>query len=300
MSDASRIEWTDATWNTVTGCTKVSPGCDHCYAEMFAERWRGIPDHPYTNGFDLTLRPDRLTLPLRWRRPRRVFVNSMSDLFHDTVPDEHIARVFAVMLAAEHHTFQVLTKRHARMRSVLNSPAFADRVLELAVADYGVLPWRDQDHWWPVPNVWLGVSVENQHWADIRIPALTETPAAVRFLSCEPLLGPLDLSAWLGIEYSDMGLWLAEMFATISGRRPALHWVIVGGESGPAARPIDWWWIGDVIEQCQAAEVPVFVKQLGTAWARLHGGDPKGGDPTCWPADLRLRQFPSTAVSEAA
>jgi protein gp37 len=217
-----------------------------------------------------------------------VFVNSMSDVFHEGVPDELVARVFAVMLAAEQHTFQVLTKRHARMRSLLTSPAFADQVLELAVAEYGVLSWRDQDHWWPVPNVWIGVSVENQHWADIRIPALIETQAAVRFLSCEPLLGPVDLSAWLGIEYSDMGLWAADPPAG----RPSLHWVIVGGESGPGARPMDWWWIGDIVEQCQAAEVAVFVKQMGTAWARRHGADPKGGDWGYWPADLRLREFP--------
>ncbi|BBZ65791.1 hypothetical protein MINS_12200 [Mycolicibacterium insubricum] len=181
MSDKTAIEWTDATWNPVTGCTKVSPGCDHCYAETIAERFRGGPAYP--NGFDITLRPHKLDQPLRWKRPRRIFVNSMSDLFHDSVPDEYIAQVFAVMALAPRHTFQLLTKRHARMRSLVGR---------------GLLDLVDQTgakvELWPLPNVWLGVSTENQQWADIRIPALLDTPAAVRWISAEPLLGPIDLT----------------------------------------------------------------------------------------------------------
>lgn len=202
----TKIEWTRGddgsegkTWNPVTGCTKVSPGCDHCYAETFAERWRGTPGHHFENGFDLTLRPERLDQPLRWRKPRRVFVNSMSDLFHDGIPDEFIARVFAVMARTPQHTYQILTKRHGRMRSLLNKHGFWTAV--------GLAALEDHDVWLPsakvsldahaLPNVHLGVSVENQQWADTRIPALLDTPASTRWLSCEPLLGLVNLAAWL-------------------------------------------------------------------------------------------------------
>jgi protein gp37 len=200
MSVGTRIEWTEATWNPVTGCKKVSEGCDNCYAETFAERWRGIPGHPFEQGFDLRLWPERLTLPLRWRRPRKVFVNSMSDLFIDDVDDEFVAKVFAVMVAAPQHTFQVLTKRPRRMRSLLSGEAFW-----LAVAaELGRLwnaappaPLRCTPPW-----IWLGVSAENQRWADIRIPALLETPAVVRFISAEPLLGPIRLDPqWLSLPH---------------------------------------------------------------------------------------------------
>jgi protein gp37 len=267
MSDNSAIEWTDATWNPVTGCTKVSPGCDHCYAETFAERFRGVAGHHFANGFDVTLRPERLGQPLRWRRPRRVFVNSMSDLFHDAVPDEYIAEVFAVMAAANWHTFQVLTKRHGRLRSLLNSPAFRELVqLESAtLAHEGIdiitnNPWEN----WPLPNVWIGCSVEDQQWADIRIPALLDTPAACRFLSCEPLLGPVDLSDYLGLEWGDIAQeWLPELFSTLREDKPGIHWVIAGGESGHAARPIDPDWVRQLRDQCVAAGVPYFMKQWG-------------------------------------
>lgn len=197
MADKTGIEWTDATWNPVTGCTEVSPGCDRCYAKTFSERFRGTPGHYFEHGFDVQLRPAKLDLPLRWRRPRRIFVNSMSDLFHDSVPDDYIAAVWAVMAAAPQHTFQVLTKRHARMRSLLTDP---DGGFFEAVADYGLefdrnlwRRWQEEQHAWPLPNVWLGVSTETQQWADIRIPALLATPAAVRWISAEPLLGPIDL-----------------------------------------------------------------------------------------------------------
>ncbi|MFB7162281.1 DUF5131 family protein [Streptomyces sp. NPDC056242] len=204
MAESTKIEWTDTTWNVVTGCTEVSPGCDNCYAKTFAERWRGTAGHHFENGFDITLRPERLALPLKWRKPRRVFVNSMSDLFHKDIPDEFIARVFATMSLTPQHTYQILTKRHGRMRALLGNPEFEKQV------DYELLhfpPFADpkliRRSWplpkpgWPLPNVWLGVSVEDQKRADLRIPALVDTPAAVRFLSCEPLLGPVDLTEWM-------------------------------------------------------------------------------------------------------
>jgi protein gp37 len=219
MSDNSTIEWTDATWNPVTGCTKVSPGCDHCYAETFAERWRGTKGHYFERGFDVQLRPDKLAQPLRWKRPRRIFVNSMSDLFHDAVPDEYIARVFGIMDEAPQHTFQVLTKRHARMRSLLS-------------------------RWRVLPNVWLGVSAENQQWADIRIPALLDTPAAVRFVSAEPLLGPIQLRReWR--------------------HGPSIDWLIVGGESGPGARPTRPEWVRSLRDQCPDFGAAFHFKQWG-------------------------------------
>lgn len=226
MSDKTAIEWTDATWNPTTGCTQVSPGCDHCYALTLSERFRGTPGHYFENGFDVQLRPDKLDQPLRWRKPRRIFVNSMSDLFHDDIPDDYIARVFAVMAAAKQHTFQLLTKRHGRMRSLLNNDGFRAMVgMEWLNSD--LIPDDTTRPSWPLRNVWVGVSVENQQWATIRIPALLDTPAAVRFLSCEPLLGGVDLNvkSFIG------GSWL-----------DGLDWVIVGGESGRGARPMkpDW------------------------------------------------------------
>jgi protein gp37 len=225
MGETSKIEWTDATWNPVTGCTKVSPGCDHCYAEGIANRFRG-PAFP--NGFDVTLRENRLTEPFRWREPRRVFVNSMSDLFHEAVPDTYIERVFMVMANTPQHTYQVLTKRHARMRSFVSQ-----------------LPG-----WWPLPNVWLGVSVEDQKWANIRVPALIGTTAAVRFLSCEPLLGPVSLTA----ESNPWGRYFID----------GIDWVIVGGESGAAARPMRAEWARTLRDECEAHETAFFFKQWGS------------------------------------
>lgn len=213
MSSTSTIEWTEATWNPVTGCTKVSPGCAHCYAETFAERFRGVPGHPYEQGFDLKLWPERLELPLRWKRPRTIFVNSMSDLFHADVPDEFIIQVFDVMARADWHTFQVLTKRPER------AAAMSDR-----------LSWA--------PNIWMGTSVENQRFTT-RIAHLRCADASVKFLSCEPLLGPLRL------KLNDV------------------DWVIVGGESGPGARPMRADWARDSRSQCEAAGVAFFFKQWG-------------------------------------
>ncbi len=214
MSDGSSIEWTQATWNPVTGCTKVSPGCAHCYAETFAERFRGVSGHPYEVGFDLTLRPERLTLPLDWKKPRLIFVNSMSDLFHEDVPVDFVARAFETMRQADWHTFQVLTKRPER------------------AAEIAPLLGR-----WP-DNVWMGTSVENQRWTT-RIDHLRRVPARTRFLSCEPLLGPLTL------DLTD------------------IHWVIVGGESGPKARPMKEEWAESIRTQCECAGVPFFFKQWG-------------------------------------
>jgi protein gp37 len=213
MSQISTIEWTEATWNPVTGCNKVSPGCAHCYAETFAERFRGVPGHPYEVGFDLTLRPERLRQPLDWKNPKLVFVNSMSDLFHEDVPLSYIRSVFDVMCQAEKHTFQVLTKRSKRVADVAQK-----------------LPWPK--------NVWMGVSVENQRWTT-RIDDLRGVPAAVRFLSCEPLLGPLKLN--------------------LTG----IDWVIAGGESGPGARPMRADWARQIRDQCRANEVAFFFKQWG-------------------------------------
>ncbi len=213
MSNRSSIEWTHTTWNPVTGCTEVSPGCAHCYAKTFAERFRGVPGHPYEVGFDLTLRPERLQRPLHWKRPRTIFVNSMSDLFHENVPLAYVQQVFDVMTWAHWHTFQVLTKR-------------SERLAEIAPQ----LPWPD--------NVWMGVSVENQRWTT-RIDDLRRVSAHIRFLSCEPLLGPLDLD--------------------LSG----IGWVVVGGESGHRARPMKPDWARSIREQCERAGVAFFFKQWG-------------------------------------
>jgi protein gp37 len=228
----------------VTGCTKVSEGCDHCYAETFAERWRGIAGHPFEQGFDVRLWPERLEAPLRRRKPTRYFVNSMSDLWHDAVDLDFLARVFAVMALADRHTFQVLTKRPGRMHSVLASGQF-----------WGLVRATLGDHGPPspgaaeavdarrLPNLWLGVSVESQKWAGVRLDKLAATTAgAVRFASCEPLLGTLDLRPWLG-----------------SG----LDWVIAGGESGPRARPMHPAWVRSLRDQCEEASVPYFFKQRG-------------------------------------
>lgn len=246
MSDKSKIEWTDATWNPVTGCTKVSEGCRHCYAMTFAERFRGVPGHYFENGFDLTLRPDKLDQPLNWKRPRKIFVNSMSDLFHERVPDDFIDQVFVTMALAPQHTYQILTKRPQRMLEWFSrDPADTDDAL---------YPFRQKK--WPLPNVWIGVSVENQKAADERIPLLIQTPAAVRFLSCEPLLGPVDLFRAEGLS----GGIVNEIEFSAHGN---IDWVIVGGESGRGARPMEEEWAINLRDQCQAAGVPFFFKQWG-------------------------------------
>lgn len=219
MSAVSEIEWTDATWNPVRGCTKVSPGCKNCYAERFAERFRGIPGHPYEFGFDLRLVPEKLREPLRWTASKRIFVNSMSDLFHSDVPDQFISSVVEVMMQARWHIFQVLTKRSERLAGLLSSS-----LKEAAATDH----------------IWWGVSVENKRHGLPRIQHLREASARVRFLSIEPLiedLGPIDLAG--------------------------ISWVIVGGESGPRARPMEAAWVERIHQQCQEQRVPFFFKQWG-------------------------------------
>lgn len=263
MGDRTGIEWADATWNPVTGCTKVSGGCDNCYAETIANRFAGTPAYP--NGFQVTLRPERLGLPLRWQRPRRVFVNSMSDLFHADVPDAYIAQVFAVMALASRHTFQVLTKRPGRMKSLL-----ASRDFRLAVHDeIEGRTARQHSEVWPLPNVWLGTSVETQKWADIRIQHLIETPATVRFLSCEPLLGPVRLCSCDGAAHQvQRHPFLKNPACPLHGQN-RIDWVIVGGESGPGARPMHPDWARLLRDQCTVAGVPFLFKQWGEwRWAR--------------------------------
>lgn len=322
------IQWTDETWNPTSGCDRVSPGCDHCYAMTLAKRLKamGSPRYqvdgdPRTSGpgFGVQTHAVALDQPIRWKRPRRIFVNSMSDLFHNDIPDGYIAAVFAVMAAAPQHTFQVLTKRHARMRSLLSDrERFGDLMMAAArkLHHEGKNYPADASWRYPLPNVWLGVSVEDQQWADIRIPALLETPAAVRFLSCEPLLGPVDLRAhddgqhhWLpdyGPQYDDgsgepvcPGHGVSRGLHTQAMRCTWIDWVIVGGESGPGARPMNPEWARSLARQCEDAGIPPFVKQLGACWARDHGGDSHGGDWSLWPEDLRVREFPWTPAVAA-
>lgn len=253
MSATTGIEWTDATWNPVTGCDEVSRGCDRCYAKTFAERFRGVEGHYFEQGFDVVLRPDKLKLPLTWRKPKKVFVNSMSDLFHKDVPDEYIAKVFAVMAATPQHTYQLLTKRHGRMRSLVGNDG--QTLLEATQDEATAQAIYDAP--WPLPNVWLGVSVEDQQRADLRIPALLGTQAAVRFLSCEPLLGPLDLARHMpAVDYWD---WRET-------EEWGIHWVIAGGESGHGARPMHPDWARKLRDQCVEAGVAFHFKQWGE-WA---------------------------------
>jgi protein gp37 len=240
MSDKTKIEWTDATWNPVRGCTKTSPGCLHCYAETFAERWRGIPGHPFEFGFDLRLVPDKLGDPLRWGAPRKIFVNSMSDLFHPGVPDDYILKVARVMVAANWHTYQILTKRADRMAALLKGK------LRFAAGE---------------SHIWWGVSVENRKHGLPRIDLLRCSPAAMRFLSIEPLLE--DLGAF-----------------DLSG----ISWVIVGGESGPGARPMKAEWVRNLRRQCKAAKVAFFFKQWGGVRKSEAGRELDGRTYDAYPA----------------
>jgi len=219
MSQNSKIEWTDATWNPVRGCSKVSPGCQNCYAETLAERFRGVPGHPFEQGFDLRMVPEKLAEPLRWASPKMIFTNSMSDLFHEGIPESYILEVANVMQLANWHTYQVLTKRAARMEIMLNQSL--DSIARLK-------------------HIWWGVSVEDQAYGLPRIDMLRQTPAAVKFLSIEPLLEDLGQINLQGID-----------------------WVIVGGESGPRARPMKLEWVLSIKEQCVNAGVPFFFKQWG-------------------------------------
>ncbi len=267
------IEWTDETWNPVTGCTKVSPGCAHCYAERLFPRAYG-KDRKFT---DIQLHPERLSKPLHWRKPRLVFVNSMSDLFHEDVPVRFIDKIFAVMGLAPKHTFQVLTKRPDRMRAYCCDPASFGRVMALSAELIDKIDGVSQriehrDDGLPgfqLPNVWLGVSVEDQKRVDKRIPPLLETPAAVRFVSAEPLLGPVDFG-----EAMDQ-----------------IDWVIVGGESGPGARPMDPGWVRFIHEQCltTGAGIPFFFKQWGGRTPKANGNTLDGHQYQKYPVEERDR-----------
>jgi protein gp37 len=240
MAENSSIEWTDTTWNPVTGCTKISAGCDNCYAARFSERFRGVPGHPFESGFDLTLRPERLEQPLGWKKPRMIFVNSMSDLFHKAVPKHHIASVFDTMERADWHIYQVLTKRSSLLQKFLNERYGGRR---------------------PPPHIWFGVSVENAQ-ATSRVAHLQKANAGIRFLSVEPLIGPIGKLDLAGID-----------------------WVIVGGESGPRARPMKTQWVVDVRNQCLKARVAFFFKQWG-------GRSPKSGGRLL--EGKEWNQFPAT------
>jgi protein gp37 len=250
MAESTTIEWTNATWNPVTGCTKISAGCDHCYAERFSERFRGVAGHPFSMGFDLMLRPERLDQPLRWLRPRMIFVNSMSDLFHKQVPFDFVDRVFDTMDAAYWHTFQVLTKRSSRMR------------------DYARRRYGDAG---APAHIWLGVSVEDGTKLS-RVRHLLEAPACLRFLSIEPLIGPV-------------------------GKLPldGIGWVIVGGESGPHARAMDPEWPRDIRDQCIRKNVPFFFKQWGGLRPKSRGRTLDGREWNEFPGGK-----PRQATAEAA
>jgi protein gp37 len=241
MADKTAIEWTDATWNPVTGCTKVSPGCDNCYAERFSERFRGVPGHPFESGFDLTLRPERLSQPLEWKKPRMIFVNSMSDLFHKEVPQSHISRVFDIMENADWHIYQVLTKRSSLLRKFINERYPDDKAPS---------------------HMWFGVSVENDK-ALSRISHLQRANAGIRFLSIEPLIGPIEKLNLKGID-----------------------WVIVGGESGPGARPVDPQWVLNIRNQCIKARVAFFFKQWGGRSPKAGGRLLEGREWSQFPVDL--------------
>ena len=249
MSANSAIEWTDATWNPVRGCTKISPGCKHCYAEVFAERFRGVKGHPYERGFDLQVVPHKLGEPLRWHKPKMIFVNSMSDLFQDGVSDEYIEAVAAVMVKANWHTYQVLTKRSKRMADLLST-----KLREAAAA----------------PHIWWGVSVEDKKYGLPRISDLRRSPATVRFLSVEPLLEDLEAINLDGI-----------------------HWVIVGGESGLGARPLNRDWVISIREQCSQDHVPFFFKQWGGRQKKRAGRELDGRTYDEFPRHTRGAFTPS-------
>jgi protein gp37 len=256
MANKTSIEWTDATWNPVRGCTKISPGCKHCYAETFAERFRGGKGHPYEQGFDLRLVPEKLTEPLNWKSPKMIFVNSMSDLFQDGVPDEYVIAVARVMAAAKWHTYQVLTKRSARMLSLLRTKLRFAAVLD---------------------HIWWGVSVEDKKYGVPRIADLQAAPAAMKFLSIEPLLEDLGAINLSGID-----------------------WVIVGGESGPGARRMNDSWARSLRDQCFERRVPFFFKQWGGVRKKVNGRVLDGKTYDQYPSRSRAEVLGSEARTAAA
>ncbi len=309
MSDKSKIEWTEASWNVLAGCSKVSAGCKNCYAIPHAHRMAGNPNEKIAAKYEGTTTDDgknwtgrinfaehTLDQPLRWTRPRRIFVNSMSDLFHEDANEEDVRRIFAVMMCAPQHTFQILTKRPAQMLEFFkrNSPndCYTEAVTELMLETETsrlISTLRSKDRFdslasvWPLKNVWLGVSVENQQTADERIPLLLQTPAAVRWLSCEPLLGAVDLSKWLATpvvcassSITDATALALKGLAQAAARHAGwctLDWVVCGGESGNGARPSHPDWFRSLRDQCAAAGVPYFFKQHG-AWLEVEADSP--------------------------
>ncbi len=288
----SKIAWTDKTWNSVTGCTKVSAGCANCYAERMHRRLAAMGQEKYAQPFSkVVVHPDSLDKPLHWRKPRTIFVNSMSDLFHPDVPFEFIDQVFAVMALCPQHCFQILSKRTQRLAEYLT----CDRGRYKFETDHTTYAWwvdlaaRDlpfqrpevTDFPHPLPNVWLGVSVENQATTNERIPHLLKCPAAVRFLSLEPMLGPINLDSDDADGCHALGCGHAECECGNRG----IDWLIVGCESGPGRRPFELDWARSVRDQCQAAGVPLFIKQLP-----INGK--VSTDPAEWPEDLRVQQWP--------
>lgn len=322
MAQGTKIEWTDATWNPVVGCSRVSEGCRHCYAERMAGRLASMGHKQYQSVIQghrwnakTTLVDSVLEQPLNWRKPRRVFVCSMSDLFHETVPFDWIDRVFAVMALCPQHTFQVLTKRPERAAEwyeyAVNLDNFQEELDRLTLLVEGEpFAYRQvADGDWPINNVWLGTSIENHQAADERIPHLLRCPAAVRWLSVEPMLGPVCLG--------DIEMWRSEdagVLAPCSAPQMDIDWVVIGCESGPGRRPMDLAWARDVIRQCDAAGVPVFVKQLSmwqcrecnstfdeptvaecetcTECGGKLGGEQVFHDIDAFPADLQRREMP--------
>lgn len=316
MGQTTPIGWTDATWNPVRGCSRISPGCLNCYAEKVAARFSD-PDQPFhlfaerkpkahwTGKVELV--ESHLADPLKWRKPRRIFVNSMSDLFHEELTNDAIDEVFAVMAQSPQHTFQILTKRPERMLSYLSHPDCENAIDEAGMYRFGWCHSNIEGRW-PLPNVHLGVSVENQSTADARIPLLLKTPAAIRFISYEPALGPVNFE----------GLGLCRDWRDGTAQElPRIDWVIVGGESGPNARPFDVQWARNIIRQCRDSGTACFVKQMGSvpiaaACRQLHyewgegnfeyykGADfwriklksRSGSDPSEWPDYLRVQEFP--------
>jgi len=320
MGEHSNIQWTDSTWNPIVGCTIVSPGCTNCYAMKWAhsgmkriKHYDGttkvVNGHAIWTGLVRQAPEHIIMAPLKWKKPRRIFVNSMSDLFHEDVPDEWIDRVFAVMALSPQHVFQVLTKRSKRMRGYclrqkINEIVW-DKADEFACdlrlpenhpsCDY--LLGGKAGAAWPLSNIWLGVSCEDQTRADERIPDLLATPAAVRFVSAEPLLEDINFRRLRITPTHHTIIDGLAGYDLESGGHTKLDWIIVGGESGPGSRPFNLAWARSIIAQCKAAGVPVFMKQVGAdpftndnLYMTLK--DRKGGDPLEWPEDLRVRQMP--------
>ena len=312
------IQWTDFSWPVIAGCTRVSAGCMRCYAErLTATRLRHVPAYeglavikngePHWTG-DVRLNEKVLQDPLRWRKPRRIFVCEMSDLFHEKVPDEWLDRIFAVMALCPQHVFQCLTKRPERMLEYMTRLSKSIKPLQAAARAMGyTFLWEANNPVcqvppistlvWPIPNIWLGVSAEDQKTADERIPILLKTPTAVKWISYEPALGPLDLLQCKAV-YIDAEGDMEEPSLMRHFPVGDISWLVCGGESGPHARPFDIQWARSIVEQCNAANVPCFIKQFGSAPFSVQDhishrlNDHKGGDMSEWPEDLRVREYP--------